>query len=168
MSGGGNNLCDRPPEWMIAFIQKDGNPVTHMPEMDYEKLEAAITEKTKAVVIVDIGGIVADYDRVFEIVERKRILFTPLDDHSNQLADLGSRIQKAIGRVAVVCDAAHALGASRVVSTTGEGNLEKPQRRLVGAIADMTSFSFHAVNTPANPRGAGNASKNGHYMAKAA
>ena len=127
-------------------IQKDGDPVTHMPEMDYEKLEAAITEKTKAVVIVDLGGIVADYDRIFEIVERKRNLFTPLDDHSNPLADLGSRIQKAIGRVAVVCDAAHALGASRVVRTTGEGNLEKPQRRLVGAIADMTSFSFHAVN----------------------
>ena len=117
-------------------IQKDGDPVTHMPEMDYEALEAAITEKTKAVVVVDLGGIVADYDRIFEIVERKKKLFTPLDDHSNPLADLSSRIQAAIGRVAVVADCAHSLGASRVVN--GE-------RKYCGAIADFTDYSFHAV-----------------------
>ena len=117
-------------------IQKDGDPVTHMPEMDYEAMEQAITEKTKAVVVVDLGGIVCDYDRIFEIVERKKNLFTPLDDHSNPLADLGSRIQKAIGRVAVVADCAHSLGASRVVN--GE-------RKYCGAIADFTDFSFHAV-----------------------
>ena len=117
-------------------IQKDGDPITHMPEMDYDALEAAITEKTKAIIPVDLGGIVCDYERIFEIVERKKNLFKPLDDHSNPLADLSSRIQKAIGRVAVVCDAAHALGASRVFH--GE-------RKYVGAIADFTSFSFHAV-----------------------
>lgn len=125
-------------------IQKDGDSVTHAPEMDYEKLEAAIGPKTKAVVIVDLGGIVADYDRVFEIVERKRDLFTPLDDHSDPLSDLGSRIQAGLGRVAVVCDAAHALGASRTVSHTGKGVVEK-KKRWVGSIADFTDFSFHAV-----------------------
>lgn len=117
-------------------IQKDGDPITHCPEMNYEALENAITKRTKAIVPVDLGGLVCDYDRIFEIVERKRNLFNPLDDHSNPLSDLGSRIQKAIGRAAVVCDAAHALGASRIIG--GE-------RKNVGAIADFTSFSFHAV-----------------------
>lgn len=126
-------------------IQKDGDPVTHMPEMDYEALEAAIGPKTKAVVIVDFGGIVADYDRVFEIVERKKSLFTPLDDHSDPLADLGSRIQAGLGRVAVVADCAHSLGASRVVSRTGEGVLPASARRYCGRIAHFASFSFHAV-----------------------
>lgn len=125
-------------------IQKDGDPVTHMPEMDYEKLEQAIGPKTKAVVTVDLGGIVCDYDRVFEIVERKRGLFTPLNDHSNPLSVLSSRIQAGLGRVAVVCDAAHALGASRTVSHTGKGK-QAPQKRWVGSIADFTDFSFHAV-----------------------
>ena len=129
---------------VFVDIQKDGDPITHMPEMDYDALEAAITEKTKAIVVVDLGGIVADYDRVFEIVERKKSLFRPVDDHSNPLADLGSRIQHALGRVAVVCDAAHALGASRTVSHTGAG-IVKAGKGYVGAIADFTSFSFHAV-----------------------
>lgn len=117
-------------------IQKDGNNTTHAPEMDYDKLEAAITEKTKAIIPVDLGGIVCDYDNIFEIVERNRNLFTPLDDHSNPLADLSSRIQKAIGRVAVVADCAHSFGASRVVGG---------QKLYCGAIADFSSFSFHAV-----------------------
>ena len=117
-------------------IQKDGDPVTHMPEMDYEALESAITERTKAIVPVDLGGVVCDYDRIFEIVERKRGLFTPLESDGTPLCDLSSRIQHAIGRVAVVSDAAHALGASRIVG--GE-------KRYCGAIADFTSFSFHAV-----------------------
>ena len=125
-------------------IQKDGDPVTHMPEMDYDALDAAITEKTKAIIPVDLGGIVCDYDRIFEIVERKRTLFTPLESDGTPLGDLSSRIQKAIGRVAVVCDAAHALGASRTVSHTGAGKV-KTGKRYVGAIADFTSFSFHAV-----------------------
>ena len=125
-------------------IQKDGDPVTHMPEMDYAKLEAAITEKTKAIVTVDLGGIVCDYDKIFEIVERKRNLFKPMESDGTPLNDLSSRIQKAIGRVAVVADCAHSLGASRVVSHTGKGAIQSA-RKYCGAIADFTSFSFHAV-----------------------
>ena len=117
-------------------IRKDGDSVTHMPEMDYEALETAITGKTKAVVTVDLGGIVCDYDRILGIVERKRGLFTPAERDGTPLGDLNSRIQKAIGRAAVVADCAHSLGASRVFH--GE-------RKYCGAIADFTSFSFHAV-----------------------
>lgn len=117
-------------------IQKDGDPITHMPEMDYEKMEAAITEKTKAIIPVDLGGIVCDYDRIFEIVERKKGLFKPIESDGTPLGDLSSRIQKALGRVAVIADCAHSLGASRVFH--GE-------RKYCGTIADFTSFSFHAV-----------------------
>lgn len=125
-------------------IQPNGDPITHAPELAYDALEAAITERTKVIIAVDLGGIVADYDRIFEIVEKKKNLFTPLNDHSNPLADLGTRIQTGLGRVAVFSDAAHALGASRVVETSGAGVCEK-KRRWVGSIADFTSFSFHAV-----------------------
>ena len=118
---------------VFVDIQKDGDHVTRMPEMDYEKLEAAINEKTKAIVTVDLGGIVCDYDRILEIVEQKKDIFTPMDDHSNPLKDLSSRIQKALGKVAVVADC---LGASRAV-----GGVKK----YCGAIAQFTSFSFHAV-----------------------
>ena len=117
-------------------IQKDGDSVTHMPEIDYDALESLINEKTKAVIVVDLGGIVCDYERLFDIVERKKALFKALESDGTPLNDLSSRIQKSIGRVAVVCDAAHALGASRVF----EG-----KKRYVGDIADFTSFSFHAV-----------------------
>ncbi len=120
----------------VVDIQENGDAVTHMPEMDYEQLEAAITEKTKAIVPVDLGGIVCDYDKLFEIVERKRPLFTPLSDNRDGLQNLASRVQRAIGRVAIVADCAHSLGASRVVN--GE-------KKYCGAIADFTSFSFHAV-----------------------
>lgn len=126
-------------------IQKDGDPVTHMPEMDYEALAAAITEKTKAIITVDLGGVVCDYDRIFEIVEEKKHLFTPIEDNGTPLGNLSSRIQKAIGRVAIVADCAHSLGASRIVKRTGTGLLEKPERKYCGAIADFTSYSFHAV-----------------------
>ncbi len=90
-------------------------------EMDYEKLEAAINENTKAIIPVDIGGVPCDYDRIFEIVERKRNVFKPNTD-----------IQKAIGRVAVMADTAHSFGAEY-------------KRRMVGSVADFSSFSFHAV-----------------------
>ena len=126
-------------------IQKDGDPVTHMPGMDYEAMEAAITAKTKAIITVDLGGIVCDYDRIFEIVERKKALFTAIESDGTPLGDLSSRIQKAIGRVTIVADCAHSLGASRIVSRTGQEKLEKPERRYCGAIADFSSFSFHAV-----------------------
>ncbi len=117
-------------------IQKDGDMATHMPEMDYNKLEEAITEKTKAVVTVDLGGIVCDYERVFDIVDRKRALFKATESDGTALGELNSRIQKALGRVAVVADCAHSLGASRIFA--GE-------RKYCGAIADFSSFSFHAV-----------------------
>ena len=90
-------------------------------EMDYIALEKAITEKTKAIVAVDLGGIICDYNRIFEIVEKKKKLFRACND-----------IQKAIGRVAVLADCAHALGASK-------------DGKMAGEIADFTSFSFHAV-----------------------
>ena len=90
-------------------------------EMDYDRLAEAITERTKVIVPVDLGGIVADYDRVFEIVEAKRGLFRP----SNAL-------QARIGRIVVSADCAHSFGASR-------------KGRMAGSIADFSSFSFHAV-----------------------
>lgn len=117
-------------------IQKDGDSITHMPEMDYEKLEEAITEKTKAIIVVDLGGIVADYECIYEIVEKKKSIFTPMVSDGNPLNDLSARIQKSLGRVAVVADDAHSLGASRVYNG---------KRTYCGAIADFTSFSFHAV-----------------------
>ena len=131
---------------VFVDIQKDGDPITHMPEMDYDALEAAIGPKTKAVIPVDLAGIVCDYDRIFEIVERKKSLFTPVENDGTPLSELSSRIQKAIGRVAVVADCAHSLGASRIVSRTGAGILEKAERKYCGKIADFTSYSFHAVN----------------------
>lgn len=90
-------------------------------EMDYDKLADAINERTKAVIPVDLGGVVCDYDRIFAAVESKRHLFRP----SNEL-------QAAIGRVAVVADSAHAAGAAW-------------HGKKCGTIADFTSFSFHAV-----------------------
>lgn len=90
-------------------------------EMDYEKIADAITERTKAVMPVDLGGIVADYDKVFAAVEAKKHLFRPAND-----------IQKAYGRCIVIADAAHAFGAMW-------------HGRMCGEIADFTSFSFHAV-----------------------
>ena len=119
-------------------IRKDGDQVTHMPEMDYEKMESAITEKTKAIIPVDLGGIVCDYERIYEIVGRKKNLFTPKESDGTPLGDLSARIQKSIGRVAVVADCAHSLGASR--------NFHG-KRKYCGALADFTSFSFHAVKT---------------------
>ena len=90
-------------------------------EMDYEQLENAITEKTKVIIPVDLGGVPCDYDRILSIVERKKDLFHP-----------ANKIQKSIGRVIVMADAAHAFGATWK---------EKP----VGSIADFSNFSFHAV-----------------------
>ncbi len=121
---------------VFVDIQRDGDAQTHSPEMDYEKLEQAITSKTKAIITVDLGGIVCDYDKIYEIVERKKNLFTPVEPDGTPLGDFSARIQRCIGRVAVVADSAHSVGASRVVSG---------MRKSCGAIADFTSFSFHAV-----------------------
>ncbi len=121
---------------IFVDIQKDGDKTTHMPEMDYEALEKAITPKTKAIVTVDLGGIICDYEKVFDIVNRKKDLFTPVVSDGKPLGDLSHRIQKAIGRVAIIADGAHSLGASRIY---------KGEKKYCGAIADFTSFSFHAV-----------------------
>ena len=131
-------------------IQKDGDKTTCAPEMDYDVLENAITEKTKAIIPVDLGGVVADYDRMFEIVERKRNLFRPLESDGTPLSDLSSRIQKAIGRVAIVADCAHSLGASRIF---------KGERKYCGNIADFSSFSFHAVKNFTTAEGGASAWK---------
>lgn len=96
-------------------------------EMNYDKVAAAITEKTKAVVAVDLGGIIADYDKLFEIVEGKKKIF-----QAKKGNDIGARIQQAINRVIVFDDGAHSLGASR-------------KGKMAGEIADFTDFSFHAV-----------------------
>ena len=107
----------------VVFVDSQKDCV----EMDYEKVGEAINERTKAIVAVDLGGIVCDYDKLFEAVEKKRALFRAKEGDS-----LGSRIQRAIGRVLVFSDAAHALGASR-------------NGKMAGSIADFTDFSFHAV-----------------------
>lgn len=101
----------------VVFVDSRKDSV----EMDYDAMEAAITENTKAIIPVDLAGIVCDYDRIYQAVENKKHLFNP----SNE-------IQKAMGRVAIVSDCAHGLGASR-------------NGKMAGEIADFTSFSFHAV-----------------------
>ena len=101
----------------VIFI--DSKPGTF--EMDYDLMEAAINEKTKAIIPVDLAGIICDYDRIFAATENKKHLFCPANE-----------IQRAMGRIAVCADCAHALGATRNGMNAGQ-------------IADFTSFSFHAV-----------------------
>ena len=102
-------------------------------EMDYDKLAAAITEKTKVIAPVDLGGIVADYDRVFEIVEAKKGLFKP-----------NNALQAKIGRIIVSADCAHSFGAWRKTNLNVNDNDNKV-KKMAGEIADFSSFSFHAV-----------------------
>ena len=90
-------------------------------EMDYEQLAGAINEKTKAIIAVELGGVVCDYDRLYEIVEEKKSLFKAENN-----------IQEKLGRIALISDAAHSLGAKR-------------KGKMCGEIADFTVFSFHAV-----------------------
>ncbi len=90
-------------------------------EMDYNAVEAAITERTKAIIPVDLAGIPCDYERLFAIAEKKRELFQP-----------ATQMQKALGRIAIMADTAHAFGASS-------------GKNMIGSIADFSSFSFHAV-----------------------
>lgn len=96
-------------------------------EMDYKKLENAITEKTKVIIPVDLGGVQCDYDRIFSIVENKKDLFNPTND-----------IQKAIGRVIVMADAAHAFGANW-------------HNKPVGSVADFSNF-FMQLKTSLQPK----------------
>ncbi|SKA62898.1 dTDP-4-amino-4,6-dideoxygalactose transaminase [Eubacterium uniforme] len=107
----------------VVFVDSKKNST----EMDYDKVAEAITEKTKAIVAVDIAGIIADYDKLYEVVESKKDLFVPGGN-----TDLGRRIQSALGRVLVFADGAHSFGASR-------------NGKMAGEIADFTDFSFHAV-----------------------
>ena len=93
----------------------------HSLEMDYDAVEAAINENTKAIIPVDLAGIPCDYDKLFDIVRSKKAIFKPASD-----------VQKALGRVAVMADTAHAFGA-------------KLDSKMVGAVADFSAFSFHAV-----------------------
>lgn len=90
-------------------------------EIDYDAVEAAITEKTKVIIPVDLGGVPCDYDRIIDIVERKKSLFKP-----------SNKIQEAMGRISINADTAHAFGA-------------KWHGKMAGSIADFSSFSFHAV-----------------------
>ena len=90
-------------------------------EIDHDAVEAAITEKTKVIIPVDLCGVPCDYDKLFEIVERKKHLFKP-----------SNKIQEAMGRISINADTAHAFGA-------------KWHGRMVGSVADFSSFSFHAV-----------------------
>lgn len=90
-------------------------------EMDYDKLTQAITEKTKVICPVDLGGVMCDFDKIFAVLEAKKHLFRP-----------ANAIQKRIGRVIIAADDAHAFGA-------------KWHGKRAGAIADFSSFSFHAV-----------------------
>lgn len=90
-------------------------------EMDYEKMADAVTERTKAIIPVDLAGVMCDYDTIFKIVEEKQPLFCP-----------SNRLQEKIGRIVVLADAAHAFGAAR-------------KGVMCGRAADFTSFSFHAV-----------------------
>lgn len=90
-------------------------------EMDYDAVEKAITDKTKVIIPVDLGGIPCDYDRIFSIVEKKKILFKPSND-----------IQSKFGRIIVCADTAHAFGSSW-------------HGQPVGSVADFSAFSFHAV-----------------------
>ena len=108
-------VCHVGAKVVFVDVQKD------CLEMDYDAVEAAINERTKAIIPVDLAGIPCDYTRLFEIVERKKALFHPVNE-----------LQTAIGRIAICADAAHAYGASW-------------QGKMVGAIADFSSFSFHAV-----------------------
>lgn len=108
-------VCHVGAKLVLVDTQKDSL------EMDYDALEAAITENTKAIIPVDIAGIPCDYDKVFEIVNRNKAKFQPR-----------GKLQKALGRIAVMADTAHAFGAIR-------------QGKPAGVLADFSSFSFHAV-----------------------
>lgn len=109
-------VCHVGAKLILVDTQKDSL------EMDYDQLEAAITEKTKVVIPIDLAGIPCDYEKIYSIVEKKKAMFHPTN-----------KIQEAIGRVIVMADAAHAFGAK-----LNDGS-------MVGSIADFSNFSFHAV-----------------------
>lgn len=108
-------VCHVGAKLVFVDVQKDSL------EMDYDRLEAAINENTRVIIPVDLGGVPCDYDRIYEIVEKKKHLFRPANE-----------IQRVMGHISVNADTAHAFGAKR-------------HGQMVGSIADFSSFSFHAV-----------------------
>ncbi len=108
-------VCHVGAKLVLVDVQEDNL------EMDYDKLEEAITENTKVIIPVDLGGIPCDYERIFNIVEKKKELFHPKN-----------KIQEAFHRIIIVADGAHAFGASY-------------HNQAIGSVADFTNFSFHAV-----------------------
>lgn len=108
-------VCHIGAKLVLVDTQKDSL------EMDYDAVQSAITERTKAIIPVDLGGVPCDYDRIFDIVNKKKNIFKPNND-----------IQKAIGRIAILADTAHAFGAEW-------------HGKQLGSIADFSAFSFHAV-----------------------
>lgn len=108
-------VCHVGAKLVLVDVQKDNL------ELDYDALENAITERTKVIIPVDLGGVPCDYSRIYEIVEKKKHLFKP-----------NNKIQEAMGRISVNADTAHAFGASWY-------------GKMCGSIADFSSFSFHAV-----------------------
>lgn len=118
-------VCHTGADLVLVDTQKDSL------EMDYEQLEEKITRKTKVIIPVDIAGIICDYDRIYEIVERKKALFQPK-----------TAMQSLYGRVIVLADASHSFGAVR-------------KGKKSGSIADFSSFSFHAVKNLTTAEGGG-------------
>ncbi len=118
-------VCHTGATLVLVDTQKDSL------EMDYEQLEEKITRKTKVIIPVDIAGIICDYDRIYEIVERKKALFQPK-----------TAMQSLYGRVIVLADASHSFGAVR-------------KGKKSGSIADFSSFSFHAVKNLTTAEGGG-------------
>lgn len=108
-------VCHVGAKLVFVDVQKDSL------QMDYDRLGAAINERTKVIIPVDLGGVPCDYERIFDIVEKKKPLFRPAND-----------IQRAMGRISVNADTAHAFGAQW-------------HGKTVGSVADFSSFSFHAV-----------------------
>lgn len=109
-------VCHVGAKLVLVDVKKDSL------EMDYDKLEAAITEKTKVIIPVDIGGVPCNYEKIFSIVNNKKSLFKPSNN----------KIQKAIGRIIIMADTAHAFGATL-------------NGKTIGSVADFSNFSFHAV-----------------------
>lgn len=109
-------VCHTGAKVVLVDVQEDGY------EMDYEAVKNAVTPATKAIIPVDLAGVMCDYDKLYEIVQEKQTLFCPSDN----------TYQKALGRVLVLADSAHGFGAVKNGITSG------------GA-ADFTTFSFHAV-----------------------
>lgn len=109
-------VCHTGAKVVLVDVQEDGY------EMDYEAVKNAVTPATKAIIPVDLAGVMCDYDKLYEIVKEKQTLFCPSDN----------TYQKALGRVLVLADSAHGFGAVKNGITSG-------------AAADFTTFSFHAV-----------------------